>query len=151
MNTAKNMTKTTLSMLLCLGLACAWAAETKPSAADNQAHAKAITDAIAAVTSVKDAVANYRLHHDAFPVSNAEAGVLPPAAFASSALKRVEVGKNGMIEATLTAESGVDDGVIRFVPAKAPQTDLNQIDWTCTTPSYSTISDISNCTYGKNP
>jgi Pilin (bacterial filament) len=153
MNTAKYMTRTMLSTLLCLGAAGAWAAETKPSAADNQAHAKAINEAIASVTPVKDAVANYRLHHDAFPISNAEAGVLPPAAFASSALKRVEVGKNGMVEATLTAESGVDDGVIRFVPAKSPQTDLNQIDWTCTTPSYSTISDITNslCTYGKNP
>lgn len=153
MNTAKSMTRTTLSILLCVAAVAASAAETKPSAADNLAHAKAINDAIAGVTSVKDAVANYRLHHDAFPVSNAEAGVLPPAAFASPALKRVEVGKNGMIEATLTAESGVDDGVIRFVPAKSPQTDLNQIDWTCTTPSYSTISDITNslCTYGKNP
>jgi hypothetical protein len=153
MNTAKTITKTTLSILLCLGFAGAWAAETKPSAADNQAHAKAINDAIASVISVKEAVANYRLHHDAFPISNAEAGILPPAAFASSALKRVEVGKNGMIEATLTAESGVNDGVIRFVPAMSPQTDLNQVDWTCSTPSYSNISDITNslCTYGKNP
>jgi hypothetical protein len=153
MKTAKTMMKTTLSILLCLGFAEAWAADAKPSAADNQAHAKAINEAIAGVTSVKDAVANYRLHHDAFPLSNAEAGVLPPAAFASSALKRVEVGKNGMIEATLTAESGVNDGVIRFVPAMSPQTDLNQVDWTCSTPSYSNISDITNslCTYGKNP
>jgi hypothetical protein len=153
MNTAKYTTKTVLSILLCLGAASAWAAETKPSAADNQAHSKAINDAIAGVSSVKDAVTNYRLHHDAFPVSNAEAGVLPPAAFASSVLKRIEVGKNGMIEATLTADSGVNDGVIRFVPAMSPQTDLNQVDWTCTTPSYSTISDITNslCTYGKNP
>lgn len=153
MNTARYLTRMMLPMLFCLGASGVGAAETKSSAADNQAHAKAINEAIASVSSIKDAVANYRMHHDAFPLSNAEAGVLPPAAFASSAIKRVEVGKNGMIQATLTAESGVDDGVIRFVPAKSPQTDLNQVDWTCTTPSYSTISDTTNslCTYSKNP
>ena len=153
MNTAKYMTRTILTVLLYLGFASACAAETKPSAADNQAHSKAINDAIASVSSVKDAVAKFRLHHDAFPVSNAEAGVLPSAAFASSTIKRIEVGKNGMIEATLTVESGVNDGVIRFVPAMSPQTDLNQVDWTCTTPSYSDISDVTNsaCVYGKNP
>ena len=153
MNTAKTTMRTVLSMLLCLGAAGVWAAEAKPSSADNQAHAKAINDAIASVSAVKDAIASYRLHHDAFPTSNAEAGVQPPAAFASSALKRIEVGKDGMVEATLTAESGVNDGVIRFMPAMSPQTDLNQVDWTCTTPSYSAISDITNslCIYGKNP
>lgn len=153
MNIAKPTTSTVLSVLLCLGAANAWAAEAKPSSADNQAHAKAINDAIASVSGVKDAVANYRLHHETFPASNAEAGVQPSAAFATSALKRIEVGKNGMVEATLTAESGVNDGVIRFMPAMSPQKDLNQVDWTCTTPSYSAISDITNslCTYGKNP
>jgi len=153
MNTEKNWMRSGLSILFVLGAAGAWAADTKPSAADNQAHAKAINEAIKSLGVVKDAVANYRLHHDAFPGSNAEAGILPAAAYSSATIKRVEVGKNGMIEATLTAESGVDDGILRFVPAMAPQTDLNQVDWTCTTPSYSEISDISNglCTYGKNP
>ena len=151
MNSAKHPIKTTLSLLLMLGATGTWAADIKPSAADIQAHNKAITDAIASVAKVKDAVADYRLHHEAFPASNAEAGIVPPAAFASAALKSIEVGKDGMIEERLTADSGVDNGIIRFVPAMSPQMDLNQVDWTCTSPSYSNISDLAPCTYGKNP
>jgi hypothetical protein len=153
MNIEKHATHATLSLLLVFGMASASAADVKPSAADNQAHAAAINKAIASIGSTKDAVAQYRLHHDAFPASNTEAGILPPAAFANSALQRVEVGSNGVIRATLTADSGVNDGVIVFTPAMSPQTDLNQVDWTCTSPSYSDISDITNsvCNYSNLP
>jgi type II secretory pathway pseudopilin PulG len=153
MKTTKYGTGTTLSLLLALGIASVSAADIKPSAADNQAHATAINSALNSIGSIKDAVAQYRLHHNSFPVSNAESGILPPTAFATSALKRVDVGSNGVIEATLTADSGVDDGVIRFTPAMSPQTDLNQVDWICTSPSYSDISDITNsaCSYSKVP
>ncbi len=58
-----------------------------------------------------------------------------------------------MIQVTLTADSGVDDGAIILTPALSPQTDLNQVDWTCTSPSYAQISDITNsiCNYSKLP
>ncbi|MDR3386060.1 MAG: pilin [Rudaea sp.] len=143
----------TLALLLALSATGVSAADIKSSAAENQAHAAAINSAIAGVNNVKDAIARYRLHNKDFPSSNDEAAIPPPAAFATSALKRIEVGRNGVIQATLTADSGVDDGVIIFTPAMSAQTDLNQVDWTCTTPSYSDISDITNslCVYSKNP
>ncbi len=141
----------TLALVLAMG--CAAAADIKPSAADNDAHATAIRTAVDSLGSVKEAVARYRLHNAAFPANNAEAGIVPPAAFATPTLKRVEVGSNGVIQATLTADSGVDDGIIIMTPAISAQTDLNQVDWTCTSPSYSDISDITNsfCSYSKLP
>ncbi len=63
-----------LSLLLAFAVIGAAGADIKPSAADNDAHATAIKKAIDSLGSVKDAVAQYRLHHDAFPASNAEAG-----------------------------------------------------------------------------
>ena len=143
----------TSAFALALAVGSAVAADIRPSAADNDAHATAIRAALESLGSVKDAVARYRLHNPAFPTSNAEAGIVPAAAFATPALKRVEVGSNGMIQATLTADSGVDDGMVILTPAMSPQTDLNQIDWTCSSPSYSDISDITNgfCNYSKLP
>jgi hypothetical protein len=142
-----------LAFALALGVGSTLAADIKPSAADNDAHATAIRTALDSLGSVKESVARYRLHNAGFPGNNAEAGIVPPAAFATAALKRVEVGSNGVIQATLTADSGVDDGTVILTPAMSPQTDLNQIDWTCSSPSYSDISDITNgfCSYSKLP
>jgi hypothetical protein len=153
MKNLRRMPIAILTALVVLGAATAWSADIKSSAADEQAHATAINAAVNRADNVKKAVADYRLHHDAFPASNVEAGLPPSAAFSSTAIKSIEVQKDGMITATLTAESGVDDGVIRFIPAMSSQTDQNAVEWTCTSPSYSNISDVTNsiCTYSKNP
>jgi hypothetical protein len=123
------------------------------SAADAQAHAQAISNVIARVGSVQGAVADFRRRHNALPGSNQEAGVGPPAAYATPDLKGIAVLPDGVVQATLTATSGVDDGTIVWRPAKSQTHDENDIDWKCASPSYSTISDITFgvCEYSNQP
>jgi Pilin (bacterial filament) len=123
------------------------------SAADAQAHAQAITNVIARVGPVQGAVADFRRRHNSLPASNQEAGVGPPVAYATADLKSVAVLPDGVVQATLTATSGVDDGTIVWRPKKSQSRDENDIDWTCASPSYSTISDITFgvCEYSNQP
>ncbi len=72
MKNLRRMPIAILTALIVLGTATAWSADIKSSAADEQAHATAINAAVSRADNVKKAVAEYRLHHDAFPTSNAE-------------------------------------------------------------------------------
>jgi len=125
----------------------------KVGASDTAAQTRAIGDAIASIAYTKQAVTKYRLNHDGFPASNAEAGISPAAAFASDTVKSVSIGAEGVIDITLTALSGVDDGIIRFRPTLAPESDHGQVQWACTSASYADISDLTTgtCTYTNQP
>lgn len=63
------------------------------------------------------------------------------------------VGNDGVIEITLTASSGVDDGIIRLTPKPSPIKDENSLEWTCASASFSTISDATGgvCEYTNQP
>lgn len=124
----------------------------RSSAADRQLHDQVINNALGMTAKVRQAVENYRLHHNAFPSDSADIG-LNPASWASEDIRQVTVGTNGMIEITLAASSGVDGGVIRLTPTVSANTDQNTVDWACTSPSYSTIADTTSgfCEYSKLP
>src|SRR5262245_31879222 len=96
-----------------LGLSPLRAVPSTAGELDTQAQANAVGNALQSVVAVKEAVASYRVTHDDFPGSNAEAGVMAPTMFASNTVKGVSVGPGGIIDLRLTAASGVDDGVIR--------------------------------------
>lgn len=134
-------------------IAASGAEPRKVGASDIPAQTRAIGEAIASIASTKQAVAQYRLNHDGFPASNAEAGVRPASAFASDTVKSVSIGAEGVIDTTLTALSGVDDGVIRFRPTLAPESDQGQVQWVCTSASYADISDLTTgtCTHTNQP
>jgi hypothetical protein len=132
--------------------AAAQAPATAP-ASDIQTRHKVINQALAAATQVKAQIAQYYLHNKAFPSSNAELGMNLPAAYRTYDLKSIAVGAGGVIELTLTASSGVDNGVIRLTPEAALKTDENGLAWTCASADYSTISDATGgvCEYTNQP
>lgn len=75
------------------------------------------------VGAVRDAVAASRLYQTDFPDRNTQAG----------------------------AESGVDNGLLRFIPQISPMSDENLVLWTRVTSDYSSISEIALglCEYSK--
>lgn len=125
----------------------------KAGAADVDMQKNAVAEAVQAVTPVEQAVRSYRLTHDGFPSSNAEAAVAAPASFASNSVKGVTIGPEGVIDVSLTAASGVDGGVIRFHPEFAPQSGGGDVHWTCASASYANIGDLTGgtCEHTSQP
>jgi len=124
-----------------------------PSGADAQAHQHAIANALALAVQVQNSVSDVRQRNNAFPSSNAEALVNPPTMIASADVKSISVRDGGVVEVTLTASSGVDDGVIVLTPQLPKTANTGPIEWHCASPSYSTIADMTggNCEYSKLP
>jgi len=139
--------------LLC-SAACGMAtAAVMPSASDAQAHQYAIANALTLAAQVQARVTDYRQRNDGFPSGNAEAAINPPTVIATADVKSISVRDAGVVEVTLTATSGIDDGVIILTPTAAKTSDDRHVEWHCTSPSYSTIADITggNCEYSKLP
>ena len=144
-----------LLIVFCVGTLAQFAALADPirsSADDRQLHDQVINNALGMTTKVRQAVENYRLHHNALPSDSADIG-LNPASWTNEDIKLVTVGNNGMIEITLAASSGVDGGVIRLTPTVPANTDQTTLDWACTSPSYNAIADTTAgfCEYSKLP
>lgn len=140
-----------LCMLLAVAAVAAEPATTVPS--DSAAHKRVVGQVLDAVAPTKHLVANFRLSHDAFPASNAEADVKPAGSFSSDTIKSVTIAADGVIDVTLTALSGVEGGVIRLTPTLAPESQQGRVQWACTSASYTDISDLTDgvCTYSKLP
>jgi hypothetical protein len=138
-------------MISAAGAFCAAAAAASPWAAeaiaagqaDMQMQMNAVAEAMQSVAPVEQAIRSYRLSHDGFPASNAEAGVAPPSQFASNSVRSVAVGPDGIIDVRLTAASGVDGGVVRFHPEYSPQSGGGDVHWTCASASYANIGDLT--------
>lgn len=141
-----------MSALLIASGAMAAEKETS-SAVDIQKHNTSIGNAIGQVDYVEQLVAAFHQRNNAFPSSNAEAGVKPGGALASPDVKSIEVTGNGVIVATLTGNSGIDGGQLVFTPKNSDNPDAGVIRWVCTSPSYSTIADATGgtCEYSKLP
>jgi hypothetical protein len=144
----------TTAAILALAIlpAVAFAADKEtPSSVDVQKHTAAIGNALAQAAGVEQLVAVYHQRTTNCPGSNAEAGVKPAASLASPDVTSIEVTSGGSVVVTLTATSGIDGGTIVFTPAT--NTDESSVDWTCRSPSYSTIADDTAgvCEYSKLP
>jgi len=142
-----------LQALVCALAAPLALAAVMPSGADAQAHQHAIANALALAAQVQSSITDYRQRTNAFPSSNTEAMLNPPLAIASADVKSISVRDAGVIEVTLTASSGVDDGVIVLTPQLPKTANTGPIEWRCASPSYSTIADMTggNCEYTKLP
>lgn len=135
------------AVIVALPVLSAVAAEpVKAGALDTQMQMNAVGEALQAVAPVEEAVKRYRLTHDGFPATNVEAGVGAPALFASNSVRSIAVGGDGIIDVTLTAASGVDNGVIRFHPEFAAQSGGGDVHWTCASASYANIGDLTGGT-----
>jgi hypothetical protein len=149
--------KTVCTHVLVMGLAFATqgasAAAATPSAADVERNHQAIKRALETAVPFQQEVLSYRQHHDAFPVSNAEASLGPPESFMNPDVKQVAIVRDGVIQITLSASSGVDGGTILLTPNMPKNTDDYKIDWKCASPSYTFISDatLGYCEYTKVP
>ena len=142
-----------LGLLVLPATWCSAAEPVKAGALDTQTQMNAVTEALHAVAPVEEAVKRYRLGHDGFPASNTEAGVAPPAQFASNSVRTISVGAEGVIDVALTAASGVDGGVMRFRPDYAPQSGGGDVHWSCASESFANIGDLTggNCEHTKLP
>ncbi|MEP6483294.1 MAG: pilin [Rudaea sp.] len=132
----------------------AWAEDkATPSSVDTQKHSAAIANAMSQASGVQQIVSAYHQRTNAFPSTNQEASVKPGPSLASPYVKSIDVQANGVVVATLTETSGVDGGTIVFTPTVSQNTDEGVVDWKCTSPSYSTISDDTGgvCEYSKLP
>lgn len=143
----------TLAIAAAFGGSAQAALPAKTSELDTQTQSMVIAEAMQSVAKVQPLVASYRLTHEDFPSSNAEAGIKPPAMFASNSVKGLAIGPGGVIDLTLTAASGVDDGLIRFRPAYAPQSGAGDFSWTCASASFTNIGDLTggNCEHTSQP
>jgi Pilin (bacterial filament) len=148
---SSGQTAATLLALMILPALSTSADKETPSSVDMQKHNVAIGSAIAQAAGVEQLVAAYHQRTNNFPGSNAEAGVKPAASLASPDVTSIEVTSGGSVVVTLTATSGIDGGTIVFTPAT--NTDESSVDWTCKSPSYSTIADDTGgvCEYSKLP
>lgn len=153
----KSTTRTTLATIALASLACssvAWSADkATPSSVDTQKRSAAIGNAMSQAAGVEALVAAYHQRTNSFPASNQEASVKPGPSLATPYIKSIDVQANGVVVATLTETSGVDGGTIVFTPTVSQNTDEGVVDWKCTSPSYSTISDDTGgvCEYSKLP
>jgi hypothetical protein len=129
------------------------AAPVRTGAADTEAHSNAVAEALEAVIPVERAINSYRMSHEGFPTSNAEAAVPTPAQFANNSVSRIDVGADGVIAVSLTAVSGVDGGVILFHPEYVPQSGGGDVHWTCASASYANIGDLTRgaCAHTSQP
>lgn len=152
-NISRGRAAAILSALMILPALSHSADKETPSSVDMQKHAAAVSNAMAQAAGVEQLVAAYHQRTNNFPGSNAEAGVKPPANLASPDVSSIEVTSGGSVVVTLTATSGLDGGTIVFTPATSQNTDENAVDWTCRSPSYSTIADDTGgvCEYSKLP
>ena len=141
-----------LLFAISVGAGLASAVET-PSATDVQRHHTAINQALTTAAPFKTAVESYRRHHDDFPASNVQAGLQPPDMYKNPDVRQVAIDRDGVINITLTASSGVDGGVIVLTPNMPKNSDDFAVEWKCTTASYSDASDatLGLCEYTKVP
>jgi hypothetical protein len=144
--------KASLLFVVAIGAGVAAAAE-KPSAADVQLHHAAINQALKTAAPFKEAVESYRRHHDDFPASNLEAGLQPPEMYRNPDVRQVAIAHGGVINVTLTASSGVDNGVIVLTPNMPKNSDDFVVEWKCASANYSDVSDatLGLCEYTKVP
>ena len=121
------------------------------SAAQEKMRSDSIKAALARAAGAKMAVEAYHLSQRAFPSTNAEVNLGAPDTYAGGSLKRLELQKDGQIQLVLGPGSGVDEGTIVLSPQPSKQTDQNTVDWTCVTPSYPGIQEITGgaCVYKK--
>ena len=149
------MSRNALMWSMAMALAVAGSAQAieapKSSAAEEQARADAIKAALARAAGAKMAVEAFHLAQKKFPASNAEVNLGSPDTYAGGALKRLEIVGDGEVQLVLGPSSGVDDGIIRLRPQPSPRSDENTLEWTCVTPSYAGITDITGglCSYKK--
>jgi hypothetical protein len=123
----------------------------RSSEAEAQARNDAIKAAIARAAGAKMAVEAYHIAQNKFPANNAEVNLGAPDTYASGALKRLELQEDGEIQLVLGPQSGVDDGTVLLHPEPSEQSDQNVLQWTCTSPSYANIGDITGgaCSFRK--
>lgn len=128
-------------------------APTASGAADSQAHNKVLQAAVLAANPVQAKVEQFRLHTKAFPANNADVAMNLPETYRNYDMKSVAVRPNGIVEITMTATSGVDNGLIRFTPKATGSPEDPTIEWHCTSANYSTISDATGgvCEYTNQP
>ena len=107
-----------------------------------------VSEALSLMDGAKTAVAEYRLNHDAFPASNAEAGLAPPGDLSGSYVSRVEVRRGGEILATFSsqpprkADKALDGTSLRVVP----KLEDDAVHWECSSASIPKKSCPASCT-----
>lgn len=102
-----------------------------------------IAQGLQMASTLKIHVAEYTMSSGRFPKNNRELQIASPKNFASEAIKEIWVTK-GKITIVYTEKSGINKGIVNLTP----EIKNNQIQWSCSTPDFKTISRyMPQCEY----
>ena len=104
-----------------------------------------MTEGLSLASAAKTAVAEYRQTMNAFPTTNAMAGLSTAASISSNYVSSVTVGASGVITVAMNSTNVGVGGNIAFVPSFT--TGEGAVDWSCSTASTTVIDKYlpSNC------
>ena len=114
--------------------------------ADERA-ALAIRNDIVAIAVARAAIAEAYMSTGRMPASNAEAGLPAPETYRGQSLVSMKVAADGSLILTFDAVSGVEGGVIEWLPDLAGIESMG-LQWHCQTHDYPLIARaLPNCKY----
>ncbi|HET9031460.1 MAG TPA: pilin [Dokdonella sp.] len=114
--------------------------------ADERAAA-AIRNDIAAISSARAAITESYMNTGRMPASNAEAGLPEPEKYKGQSLQSMTISDGGRILLSFDAASGVDGGMIEWLPDPGGIESMG-LQWHCQTHDYPMITRIvPSCEY----
>lgn len=114
--------------------------------ADERAAA-AIRNDVVATMSARVAITEAYMNSGRMPASNTEAGLPEPDTYKGRSLKSMKVEPGGKILLTFDAASGVDGGMIEWVPDPGGMESMG-LQWHCQTHDYPMIARaLAECDY----
>jgi Pilin (bacterial filament) len=125
-----NVAVTVVTVLVMFG---AWQCYNRThSAANSETYLRAarISEGFSLLGSTKRYVAAYYEDKGQWPASNAEAGLRPPAEFATQSVTSLTVSEGGVLTARFNEKSGRKNGLLRFIPSVDQETGIH---WQCST------------------
>lgn len=106
-------------------------------------NAAMLTQGFEASTMLRFASKEYFDGMGELPLSNAQLGMGTPEDYANQSLRSASIIEEGIVELVYNVTTGIDGGVVRFVPTVIP----GMIKWSCETPDYVDIADYFLCEY----
>ena len=108
---------------------------------------QAIRNDVSAVTGARVAIVESYMNSGRMPASNVEAGLPAAETYKGHSLVSLEVGEGGAMKLRFDAASGVDGGIIEWLPDLTGMESMG-VQWECITHDFKQIvRALPGCTY----